>query len=146
MIFDRLSQRIEFEPNSGCWLWTGCTDKDGYGRTSVRENGKQSMWFTHRLVYELHVGKIEDGLVCDHLCKVRSCCNPDHIQPVTASENQRRGNSGRASHERASNRTQCPKGHVYAEVGVYMHTDGNRRCAQCAREAALRYKARKAVA
>lgn len=146
MIFDRLSKHIEFEPNSGCWLWTACTDKDGYGRTAVYEGGARKTYYTHRLMYELHVGKIEDGLVCDHKCKVRSCCNPNHIEPVTAGENQRRGESGKASHKRALARNECPKGHVYAVVGVYTHSDGNRRCAQCAREAALRYRARKVAA
>jgi hypothetical protein len=144
--YDRIMNRVEPEPTSGCWLWTACLDKDGYGRTGVYVNGKKRMYYTHRFMYEWHVGAIPDGMVCDHKCKVRSCCNPDHIDIVTPAENQRRGDSGKASHQRALARSSCLKGHEYAEFGVYRHTDGRRRCAECARLAAKRYQARKAAA
>lgn len=146
MKLDHIYAAIEYEPNSGCWIYSGCLDRDGYGRATIRENGTRRTRIVHRVVYEAHKGKIPEGLVADHKCKVRSCCNPDHIEPVTAAENQRRGDSGKASRERALARSACSRGHIYNEVGVYWHTDGRRRCAECARLATRRYLSRKATA
>ncbi len=42
---------------------------------------------THRVMYEHWVGPIEVGLELDHLCRTKACCNPDHLEPVTRSEN-----------------------------------------------------------
>ncbi len=72
------------EPNSGCWLWAGFIHpKNGYG--SYRMNGRTCG--AHRASYELHVGPIPDGYDLDHLCRVRSCVNPSHLEPVTRREN-----------------------------------------------------------
>jgi hypothetical protein len=81
-----LSRFVEVD---GCWLWVGSL-RGGYGR--VRFNGK--LVEAHRLSYEHHVGKIPDGLVIDHLCRNRSCINPEHLEVVTEAENIRRGNQG----------------------------------------------------
>jgi len=146
MKLDHIYAAIEYEPNSGCWIYSGCLDRDGYGRATIRENGTSRTRIVHRVVYAAHKGKIPEGLVADHKCKVRSCCNPDHIDIVTPGENQRRGDSGKASHERAMARDACAKGHKYEEVGVYWHTDGRRRCAECARAAARRQNERRKAA
>ena len=71
---------------SGCWLWTGKPAKNGYGVISVNNTDR----YAHRLSYELHIGPIPDGLTIDHLCMVRLCVNPEHLEPVTRSENTRR--------------------------------------------------------
>ena len=73
-----------------CWLWTSAKNIDGYG--IFRINGKNIL--SHRLSYELYIGKIPEGLQIDHLCRVRDCVNPDHLDPVTQAENIRRGLSG----------------------------------------------------
>jgi hypothetical protein len=52
------------------------------------------MLLVHRDVYEQLVGPIPEGLVLDHLCRNRSCCNPAHLEPVTTAENVRRGLNG----------------------------------------------------
>lgn len=76
------------EPNTGCWLYVGIWDSaNGYGKISW--NGRHMM--LHRVVYELIVGPIPDGRVLDHKCRVRACCNPDHLEPVTVRENTLRG-------------------------------------------------------
>lgn len=75
--------------DTGCWLWQGEMNRNGYGRVWV--NGKRLM--SHRVTYELLVGPIADGLVLDHLCKNRACCNPEHLEPVTIRENTLRGNA-----------------------------------------------------
>ena len=70
-----------------CWLWTSTLNWDGYGQ--IRMQGK--MRIAHRLSYETLVGPIPGGLELDHLCKVRNCVRPDHLEPVTHAENVARG-------------------------------------------------------
>ena len=64
--------KVEPEPNSGCWLWTGYTNRDGYG--CFRRD-----LLAHRFAYELYRGAIPAGLTLDHTCRVRSCVNPAHL-------------------------------------------------------------------
>lgn len=71
-----------------CWLWTSQMDFDGYG-TLKMPSGR--LLRVHRFSYEINVGPIPGGLVIDHLCRVRHCVNPAHLEAVTALENWRRG-------------------------------------------------------
>ena len=75
----------------GCWIWNGRLSDDGYGvlDLSWRGGGPKSC-YAHRAAYELLVGPIPDGLELDHLCFVRSCVNPAHLEAVTHVENLRR--------------------------------------------------------
>lgn len=81
------SRLADYGVLGACWLWTGSTSNLGYGRLSHR--GRQ--WFAHRFAYVTLRGEIAEGLVVDHLCGVRLCCNPDHLEVVTLAENSRRG-------------------------------------------------------
>lgn len=74
-----------------CWLWLGITTPGGYGQ--IRRGGRT--WVTHRWVYELLIGPIPAGLDLDHLCRVRRCVRPSHLEPVTRGENLRRGYAAR---------------------------------------------------
>ena len=103
------------------WLWTGVTSSAGYGAIAV--NRKRMM--AHRFAYVTFVGPIPAGLELDHLCRVRNCVNPDHLEPVTHAENQRR---------MALARTHCPQGHEYNAANTYVRTNGSRQCRVCARE------------
>lgn len=78
----RLSRHVELD-ESGCWLWTGALNSRGYSCIGV--DGKSQL--AHRVSYELHVGPIPEGLQIDHLCRVKRCINPEHLEPVTAQEN-----------------------------------------------------------
>lgn len=123
MMLERLMAKVSIEPNSGCWLWLGADDGgDGYGRIVV--NGRQRS--AHRVSYELHRGAIPDGLHIDHLCRVRCCVNPDHLEPVTCGENIRRGASG------AKPKKTCIRGHSFEATG-YLAKSGQRLCRECVR-------------
>jgi hypothetical protein len=75
------------DPRAGCWVWQLSKNPKGYG--SIWHEGK--CWAAHRLSYTLLVGPIPEGLQLDHLCRNTSCVNPAHLEPVTNTENQRRG-------------------------------------------------------
>lgn len=80
----------EYRPDLGpCWLWCGATDPAGYGRASYGVAHRSGL--AHRISYELVVGSIPDETPhIDHLCRVVACVNPEHLEPVTQQENNRR--------------------------------------------------------
>lgn len=125
-------KRVNFwglvEKTQTCWLWRGYLHPLGYGYTTFQ--GKH--WRVHRLSYTLARGGIPKGLVIDHLCRVRNCVNPDHLEAVTQLVNVLRGDTLQA-HNLA--KTSCPKGHPYDSENGRFRPDGSRRCAQCARDA-----------
>jgi hypothetical protein len=83
---ERFFSNVEFEPNSGCWLWSGGGVHMRYGMMAV--NGKPIS--AHRFSYNLHKGPVPDGLEIDHLCHTPLCVNPSHLEAVTRSENNKR--------------------------------------------------------
>lgn len=90
-VIDRLMRFVVDQPCPNphlvgdCWVFTGSTIK-GYGH--IGSTGK--VVIAHRLAWEQRYGQVPDGLELDHLCRVRPCCNPDHLEPVTTYENIRR--------------------------------------------------------
>ena len=85
-LIERVMSRVEMVTESGCWLFTGYLNQHGYGK--VGSGGKRGpILRTHRVTYEHFRGQIPAGLQLDHKCRVRSCCNPWHLEPVTFQEN-----------------------------------------------------------
>lgn len=123
-----LLNRVKFS-NDGCWLWQGWKDRDGYGQCQVANTRLKQR--VHRYSYELFIGKIPDGLVIDHLCRVRHCLNPWHLEAVTVRENVLRGNTIPALHLA---KHCCPK----HNVDYVLRKAGYRDCLICKREAAKR--------
>lgn len=79
---ERLHLRSVIDDN-GCWVWQGSTNQGGYGH--FRDG--PVLVQTHRFAYEYYRGQIPEGLVLDHLCRNRRCCNPEHLNAVTTSGN-----------------------------------------------------------
>lgn len=131
-LWERLERQTIPEPNTGCWLFTMVLNS-GYGQIFV--NGRK--WLAHRAAYELLVGPIPEGMTLDHLCRTRSCINPDHLEPVTIRENLRRG-VNRVANLMAQ--TVCKWGHKFA---LEPNANGFRWCPECNRIRSRQYQRRK---
>ena len=134
----RLDQYSTPEPNTGCVLWLAAITPTGYGRIRVGQKVHQA----HRVSYELAHGPIPDDLVIDHLCRVRCCINPDHLEAVTQAVNVRRGAG-------SSTETNCLHGHAWTpenSMFVVQRRRGNpiqvRICRACHNQRSREYSKR----
>lgn len=84
--------KVERRGPDECWPWRANENGHGYGILFVKKVAGMPTWvYAHRLAYEIAHGSIPDGLTINHLCRIRSCVNPAHLEPVTGAENTRRG-------------------------------------------------------
>lgn len=118
-----MSEKAEHTP---CIEWTRAIDSDGYGRIQVGDKWK----LAHRVEWEKRNGVIQDGMVIDHLCRVRHCVNTDHMEVVTPEENYARGLH--------MTRTHCDRGHQLTRM-----PDGHRQCVECRRARWRAYRLRR---
>ena len=127
---DRFWPKVEEHENyfGECWNWLAKKDRFGYGK----------FWFNgleicaHRFSYEFLKGAIPKGLTLDHLCRVKSCVNPDHLEAVTIKENIRRGNGVAGKNFR---KTFCIRGHPLVEGNLKPSVlKKGRGCWTCARQ------------
>ena len=123
---ERFATRVALN-DDGCIIWVGGLTTGGYGCFATETTrGAERMGLAHRWSYEYHVGPIPAGLDIDHLCRVRSCVNPDHLEPVTRVENIRPA---------AAVKTHCPAGHPYDEANTYVRPGTvHRTCKACSRQ------------
>jgi len=118
-----------------CLLYAGSINTDGYG--IILSGGKQ--YRVHRVMYENYTGKNIDGLYSDHLCRVRSCINPDHIEPVDNVTNIMRGEAPSAKNAR---KTHCNKGHDLTSDNIHVRNNGWRICKACHADWQRAYRAK----
>ena len=136
IVSDVLPARIanKITDTGTCWLWTGAKNNKGYGSVGVG-GGKSAL--AHRTIYELLVAPIPEGLTIDHLCMVKACVNPEHLEPVTREENCSR---------QARQITECAKGHPLSGPNLVTLTrpNGNVRrvCRACRAQAMKDLRAR----
>lgn len=124
--YERLLSEV-ITTSDDCWEVQRMRNNAGYSRVQIGGGGGSYVQ-GHRLSYERNVGPIPDGMVVDHVCRNRTCINPDHLQLLTMPQN-----SGRNAW---SLKTHCPQGHPYDEQNTYWYPgEGrHRQCRACGRE------------
>ncbi|UOF79516.1 endonuclease [Bacteriophage sp.] len=121
----RLDALVHPDPDTGCWVWQGRRrTKNGYGRILV--DGREVA--AHRFFYQAFISSVGSRTMLDHLCLNRLCCNPWHLEPVTARENTRRGTSPTAIN---GQKLTCKRGHSLVAANLVPRTDGRRECRLC---------------
>lgn len=119
---ERFESKISPEPNTGCWLWTGAVRADGYGIAWFRNSNQ----YAHRTVYT-HLRCDPGASQLDHLCRVRCCVNPDHLEVVTQKINTQRGLVG-VAHKAM---THCRRGHEFTPENTRADFSRGVWCRQC---------------
>src|SRR5690606_13550680 len=136
---DRFWSKVEIDP-FGCWRWRAATT-EGYGRFKL--NGRTLL--AHRVLYEATYGPVAGDFQLEHLCRVRRCVRPDHLEPVTQAENIRRGMAG----WRERDKTHCLAGHPFDETNTMIRFRGGRpvrECRECRRRRKREHYERKTSA
>lgn len=118
----------------GCWIWPGHIGAYGYGHF----HWKGGRLRAHRVSYQIHNGYIPPDAVIDHICRTRSCVNPEHLRLLANVENVMIGVSPPATNAR---RTRCSNGHEFDSVNTYISPRGWRYCRICERARSRKYAA-----
>lgn len=128
------------EKTDTCWNWIGTKKSNNYGQFWL--NNKP--YRVHRIVYELYKGKIPNGLILDHLCRNRRCCNPEHLEPVTNQENVVRGLAGKTvnRYNPHKDKTHCSNGHPYSGENLLFNKN-KRVCRTCKKDYQIKWRQKK---
>lgn len=120
--------KVKVDEKTGCWIWVGALFKKKYGSYGQLRmgglNGK--LVKAHRVSYEFFVGEYKSDLELDHLCHNTLCVNPQHLEPVTHTENMRRRKDSLLPY--------CKRGHTYTEESTLRNKKGWRLCRICLKE------------
>lgn len=148
----RFWAKVTTNPETGCWEWIAARNSKGYGIFGIDKR----LHLSHRVAWQAYHGPIVDELTVDHLCGVKVCVNPEHMEIVTRSVNARRGrprhplftDASAPAYRRPDVPTEvrepgrCRHGHDTTLPGaVSITARGDRNCLACRREAWHRAKA-----
>ena len=142
-VISKFWSKAEIRSAGECWPWRGCISSKGYGRFAL-PGGR--LVRVHRLAWQLTNGDIPTGKVTDHLCRNRSCVNPQHIEIVTNKENVLRGVGIAAENAK---KTHCKNGHSFTPENTITRVRSDRSgrverdCRICKLERTRRCKARR---
>lgn len=126
-LIERIAGHLVFPDDSDCWLWDGAHTPAGYAHMNL---GGGRYGHVDRALYEILLGPIPEGLELDHLCRNRGCVSPWHVEPVTHTENVRRGAAAFALQT-----GRCARGHERSPENTYVRRDGRiSHCLACRRE------------
>lgn len=145
-IYQKFLKRIKIDKN-GCWLFTKSVNPKGYATFGYSiGRGLYEKIRAHRYSFEIHKGKIPESLVIDHLCRVKNCVNPEHLDAVTQEVNINRGEMRAKQKEKIGHllpdlmrnaqkkriamqleKTHCKNGHLYTPETTRMYVKSNRK-------------------
>lgn len=128
---ERFFSKIKVDVQTECWEWQASKSRDGYGGFTIGKNGQNGLYKAHRVAFNIFVGVIPEGKVIDHKCRNRKCCNPEHLEVVTPTQNTLE-NSLSFQAENAV-KTHCPQGHEYIGENLKYYPNGGRYCRLCHR-------------
>jgi hypothetical protein len=144
----RFDAKVHAEPNTGCHLWIGNTNDQGYGLFRCGPagvDGRRATRRAHVFAWERAHGPVPDGMELDHVrsrgCSGPACVNPDHLEPVTHAENIRRGDYAAARRATCAAITHCPAGHAYDDANTYVDKRNTRHCRACTAARMRRHRA-----
>lgn len=135
-LFERFWKQVRILP-TGCWMWIGRESPGRYGRLTLRKNRTM---VAHKWAYLQLRGDYDTALQLDHLCRVRRCVNPDHLEAVSARENTARSSNLCGINMR---KTICKRGHALCDGNLYVNRRGTRECRKCKRMLNVGYSARR---
>lgn len=144
-VIERIDENVYKDPISGCWVYTRSLTPTGYPMACFTAYPHLVNYY--RVAYTMYRGEIPEGYELDHLCRVRCCVNPWHLEAVTHAENMRRAQYPKETH-RNGRKTHCKRGHLFDELNTMltMGSDGrlHRQCRTCVyTKNKVRYLARK---
>lgn len=119
--------------DNGCLEWPGTRDANGYGRARMRQVASRPKLseLVHRALWVMVNGPLAPDIQLDHLCRNPSCCNLDHLEPVSAAVNTERSTAREATIARWAARTHCRQGHEYTPENTRRDPKGTRHCRIC---------------
>lgn len=121
-LFNKLDGK--FIVSNDCWLWLGNINSNGYGVIGYQKKD----YLAHRVMFASILGQIPARLTLDHLCRVRNCVNPEHLEPVSHKENCLRGDGPTARNAR---KTHCKYGHPFSGANLLKYRAHERKCRTC---------------
>lgn len=128
--------KIERRQKSGCWIWCGGVDGDGYGYCSLNDHHERA----HRAAHMIFRGDIPTDHHLHHTCETTLCVNPWHLEPVTPAVHVLELTPNSFTYQNA-HKTHCQNGHPFEGENLRIRPNGKRRCRLCHRDWAREQRA-----